>query len=85
MVQDFEKQNQRQLIGSLLKNIQTEIDHIQKNPSKEILEKAFESSLIGLKEGKMNYTNDLVLPSITQKVRSEVAKVKNLNPEEYLH
>ena len=85
MTQDFEKQNQRQLLGSLVKNIQTEIDNIQKNPNKDILDAAFESALIGMKEGKMSYKNDLVLPSVVKKVHSEVAKIKNLKPEELIN
>ena len=82
MAFDYEKQNQKNLLDSIVRNVQAELEIIQKQPTKEILDASFESALVGIKEGKMSYKNDEVLPHIVKKIRNEVGKFKNLKPEE---
>lgn len=82
MAFDYERHNQKSLLDSIVKNVQAELETIQKNPTKEILDASFESALIGIKEGKMSYKNDQVLPFIIKKIQSEVGKFKHLKPEE---
>lgn len=55
-----------------------------KNPSKnkEILKSSFESALIGLKTGYMDYQGDKVVPLYVKELSDRTSKLSNLSPEE---
>ena len=82
MAEEFEINNQKQVLAKIVKRVEDEIDGIQKNPSPQILDAAFEAALNGVKEGKMSYKGDGVLPHVTEFIRNELSKFKGLSPDE---
>jgi len=55
-----------------------------KNPSKnkEILQSSFESALVGLKSGVMNFDGDKVVPLYVKELNERTSRLTNLTPEE---
>jgi len=82
MAKQYEMSNQKAILNQITKNVLDEIAAIQAKPSKEILDAAFKSALTGIKEGRMTYEGDLVMPTIKQKIEKTISHYKNMKPEE---
>lgn len=55
-----------------------------KNPStkKDVLKASFESALEGLRQWKMEYKGDILLPMFIKEVNLRTAKISSISPEE---
>lgn len=85
MAEEFETNNQKQVLNKIIQRVEDEIDAVQKNPSQKILDAAFEAALLGVRDGKMSYQGDAVLPHVIEKIRNEVGKFKGYTPEEFYY
>ena len=70
------------MLAKIIRRVEEEVELLQRSPSQEILDAAFEAALNGVREGKMSYKGDRVLPHVVGKIRSEVGKFKSLSAEE---
>lgn len=66
---------------------QTSLDKIlskvkDSSQNSEIINSSFESALQGLKDGKMEYKGDMILPMFLEELKKETSKIENLSPEE---
>lgn len=83
MAEDFETNNQKQLVGKVVSTLRDDIDKLLQAPPKEVVDAAFDSALIGVKEGRMTYQGDRAVEFILQRIRSESAKYKGLSEEQW--
>jgi hypothetical protein len=82
MAKQYEMSNQKAILNQITKSVLDEIAVIQAKPNKEILDAAFKSALTGIKEGKMTYEGDLVLPTIKQNIEKTINHYKTMKPDE---
>ncbi len=82
MAEDYETNNQKQLLGKIVHTMDTEVQNLIKSPPKQIVDAAFEAALTGIKEGKMSYKGDAALDYVLKKIRGEIQKFKTLTPEQ---
>lgn len=82
MAEDLELSNQKQLVGKVIVSLQQDIEQLLRTPPQDIVDSAFESALVGIKEGRMTYQNDKALDLILHRIRAEAAKFKSLSAEQ---
>jgi hypothetical protein len=82
MAEDFEASNQKQLVGKVVAALREDIDKLLQAPPKEVVDAAFDSALVGVKEGRMTYQGDRALDFILQRIRTEAEKFKGLSDEQ---
>lgn len=80
--QTFEAQNKKQILSKVFQKVFSEIEKMQKNPPKSILKASFESALIGIETGKMEYEKDIVIETLLKKIKTEINNLKDLTPEQ---
>ena len=78
----YEMSNQKAILNQITKTVLDEVASIQAKPTKEILDASFKSALTGIKEGRMAYQGDLVVPSLKQQIEKTINHYKTLKPEE---
>lgn len=82
MAEDYETNNQKQLLGKIVHTVDVEVENLVKSPPKHIVDAAFEAALTGIKDGKMSYKGDAALDYVLKKIRAEIQKFKDLTPEQ---
>jgi hypothetical protein len=75
----MEVQNQKKVSSEVLNNIKKEMRNIKENPSADIKQDSFARALDGIRNGKLDYGQDLILSKVLQVTRSEIEKVNNLS------
>jgi hypothetical protein len=79
----MEEINRNRILGSIVEGATAEIDTQLSGPNKdEIHRQMFESALIGLSKGYMDYSNDPILPLVSDYVKRNMEKYSNLSTEE---
>jgi len=78
----METSNQKNVTSKVLENIRAEVAKLRANPDQSIIDKSFDSALVGIQNGRMEYKNDGVLERVLQKTKAEIAKINNLTEEE---
>lgn len=83
-VSNFENQNIRKKLSEIAENSLNSVISKINNPNenKEILDASFESALVGLREGKMEYQGDLLLPMYLEELKKNTNDISNLTPQE---
>lgn len=81
----LEALNKKQILSKIFKKVFAEIEKMQQNPPKSILKASFESALIGVETGKMQYEKDIVIETILKKIKTEISNLKNLTPDQYIN
>lgn len=82
LAKQYEGQNQRTILNKITSSVKEELNQIEKSPSKEVLEGSFMAALKGIKEGKMSYEGDKVLPLVQSKIKEQLQKYKKMSPEQ---
>lgn len=80
----YEEYNQREILTSILKKVQVEVEKLHQKPPQKVVDASFESALTGIREGKMTYKGDEVLALVMTKIKEEVGKFTSLKPEEFI-
>ena len=78
----MEVNNQKSITGKVLENIKTEVARLKSNPGQDLINKAFESALEGIKKGKMEYQNDGVIDKVLATTKTEIKKVNDMSESE---
>lgn len=83
-IERFEGNNLRGLMNSISSTSMKKVNDALDNPEERarILEQSFESALIGIRSGKMEYVNDPILPILTDEINRKSAEFKGLSPAE---
>lgn len=81
-IERFEQTNLRNLLNSISSSAVTKVNDALADPKQRehILEKSFESALVGIRTGKMEYVNDPILPILTDEINRRTAEFANLTP-----
>jgi len=66
-IERYESNNLKALMNSIVTNAVAKVNSALEDPSHrdKILQASFESALIGIRTGKMEYVNDPILPILT--------------------
>lgn len=78
----MELQNQKKITSEVLNNIKSKVKLIKDGPSAEIKEDSFSRALDGIRNGQINYGEDLVLKEVLNIAKSEIEKVNNLSEKQ---
>lgn len=83
-IERFEGNNLRDLLNSISTDAVSKVNEAIESPEhrEEILEKSFESALIGIRAGKMEYVNDPILPILTDEINRRSNEFKGLSAAE---
>ena len=83
-ISNLENSNIKNRIASITQNSLDKVLNSLNDKSlrDDILEASFESALKGLKEGKMEYSGDKLLPMFLEELNKETSKLASLSPEE---
>jgi hypothetical protein len=81
---NFEKKNQQRLLNDIVEAALRSLEENLKNETtrQAIEQQMFESALVGLSKGQMEYQNDPLLPLILSTIKREVEKVQGLTAEQ---
>lgn len=78
----MEAKNRQELINGILKKAVSEVEALQRDIPREVVDASFDAALDGIASGTMDYKKDIVLPLILERIRGEVSKLQNLSEEE---
>lgn len=78
----MENRNRQEQVNAVLAKALEEVDKLQKNIPKSVIDASFDAALDGIRAGAMDYKNDVVLPMILEKIKGEVNKIKGLSQEQ---
>ena len=83
-IERFEGNNLKSLMNSIVSNAVTKVNEALDDPAHrdKILQASFESALIGIRTGKMEYVNDPILPILSEEINKRTAEFKSLTPAE---
>ena len=83
-IERFESNNLKTLMNSISSSAIAKVNEALANPAQRerILQASFESALIGIRTGKMEYVNDPILPILTEEINKRTSEFKNLTPAE---
>lgn len=83
-IEQFEQKNLKTLLNSISTAAVTKVNDSLADPvqREKILKASFESALIGIRTGKMEFVNDPILPILTDEINRRSAEFANLSPEE---
>lgn len=81
-IERFEGSNLKNLMNSIVSNAVSKVNSALEDPQQRerILQASFESALIGIRTGKMEYVNDPILPILTEEINRRTAEFKSLTP-----
>lgn len=81
-IERFEGNNLKQMLNSIVSNAVSKVNQALEDPQQRerILQASFESALIGIRTGKMEYVNDPILPILTEEINRRTAEFKSLTP-----
>lgn len=81
-VERYEGNNLKQMLNSIVTNAASKVNEALEDPQQRerILQASFESALIGIRTGKMEYVNDPILPILTEEINRRTAEFKSLTP-----
>lgn len=81
--EQYEKLNKNKILQEIMNNATTELDRQLNGAEREqINNQMFESALIGLAEGRMEYKQDPILPIVQSYIRENANKYTSMSPEE---
>lgn len=80
----MEQANQRYLVNNIVNEALAEVDRTLSENLEALQDPMFESALIGLKQRKMTYEKDPLLPMIRDRIQSKISKLNNMTEEEYV-
>ena len=80
--QKMESSNLRLITGRVLEVIKAEAARVKANPGQEVVTDSFQAALNGIRNGKMDYSGDLVLGKILAVAKKEIEGVNNLSEAE---
>lgn len=80
--EQMEVSNQRYLINSIVTEALGEVDRTLKDEINNIQDAMFESALIGIRQQKMTYENDPLLPLIRNRIQGKISKLTKMTEEE---
>ena len=78
----MEQANQRYLVNNIVNEALAEVDRTLSENLEALQDPMFESALIGLKQRKMTYEKDPLLPMIRDRIQSKISKLNNMTEEE---
>jgi len=83
-IERYEQANLKSLINEISKDSFAKIQQDLANPESKarIQDQFFQSALIGLRKGVMEYENDPLLPILQNEIQQRTASYKNLSAEE---
>ena len=81
-IERYEGNNLKVLMNSIVSNAVAKVNSALEDPSHrdKILQASFESALIGIRTGKMEYVNDPILPILSEEINKRTAEFKSLTP-----
>jgi len=81
-IERFEHNNLKALMNSISTAAVAKVNDALADPKERerILQASFESALIGIRSGKMEYVNDPILPILTDEINRRTSEFKNLSP-----
>jgi hypothetical protein len=80
--EQMEISNQRYLINNIVTDALGEVDRTIRDEIDNIQDAMFESALIGIRNQKMTYENDPLLPLIRQRIQGKISKLTQMTEEE---
>ena len=78
----MELQNKKKITTEVLSNIKSQMRNLKQTPSQKIKDDSFTRALDGIRNGKIDYGQDLVLQSLLEVTRGEIAKINSLSEAE---
>jgi hypothetical protein len=83
-IERFETNNLKSLMNSMTTAAVAKVNDALADPAQRerILQASFESALIGIRTGRMEYVNDPILPILTDEIKRRTSEFKNLTPAE---
>ena len=78
----MELQNKKKVTTEVLSNIKRQMRELKQSPSQEIKDDSFARALEGIRNGKIDYGQDLVLQNLLNLTRGEIAKINGLSEAE---
>jgi hypothetical protein len=83
-VRSLENGNIKRTLAEITENSLNKVLEKINDPSQnqDIIDSSFESAIEGLKNGKMEYKGDKVVPLFTQELKNQSKHLENLTPEE---
>ncbi len=81
-IERYEGNNLKALMNSIVSNAVAKVNSALDDPTHrdKILQASFESALIGIRTGKMEYVNDPILPILSEEINKRTAEFKSLTP-----
>lgn len=81
-ITSFEQQNMKNKLNSITQEaFKATLDRFE-NDKGELREKAFQSALDGIRKGKMDFSQDPILPIMQEELRQRTQELKDLSEEE---
>jgi len=80
--EQMEVSNQRYLINSIVSEAIAQVDKTLNENLDNIQDSMFDCALIGIKNQRMTYENDPLLPLISQKIQAKISSLSKLTQEE---
>lgn len=80
----LEQQNQKKVINGVVQKAIQRVDEVLEESMDTIRAEIFESALIGIRQRRMTYENDPILPLVQETIKESVQEVARLTPEEQL-
>jgi uncharacterized protein YnzC (UPF0291/DUF896 family) len=75
----MEVSNQKKVSSEVLSKIKAEMKSLKENPTQDIKDDAFARALDGIRNGKLDYGQDLVLQKVLTATKKEIEKVNSLS------
>jgi hypothetical protein len=80
--QQMETANRKKITSEVLANVKEQMKQIRENPTEDIKKDAFARALDGIRNGQIDYGQDLVLQKVLDITKAEVEKVNSLSEKE---